>query len=68
MADVRQGQVGLFNGNQAKLDLFGVLSLSLFELNLRDAFFDHLLKTTNEALSKDSMREIGPVDQESLDH
>jgi hypothetical protein len=54
--------------NQAKINLLRVLSLRLLELNLCDAFFDYLFEAANKSLSKDFMREFGPVDQERLDN
>jgi len=49
MAHFSQGQVGLFDRDKAQFDLLCVFGLGLFELDLRDAFLNDLLKTIDEA-------------------
>jgi hypothetical protein len=49
MAHFSQGQVGLFDRDEAQFDLLRVFGLGLFELDLRDAFLNDLLKTIDEA-------------------
>lgn len=68
MAHFSQGQVGLFDRDEAQFDLLCVFCLGLLELDLSDAFLNDLLKTIDEAEFKDAIGKVRAVYEESLDY